>query len=56
MKAECKVCGVGLGKEAEGFDERDEFYLRECSLCRGAVCKAHLAMSDPLTCTECMGD
>jgi len=56
MGAECKVCGVGLGKEELGFAEEDEFYLRICSVCNGTVCKAHLAMDNPPTCTECAGD
>ena len=56
MDLECKICGVGLGREDLGFDKQDEFYLRECSVCHGAVCKAHLAMENPPTCTQCAGD
>ena len=53
---ECKICGVRLGKEKEGFNPRDEFYDRVCSRCGTHVCKAHLVMESPPTCTECAGD
>ena len=53
---ECKICGVQLGKEKEGFQKNDEFYDRICSRCGGHVCKAHLVMENPPTCTECAGD
>ncbi|MBI4437050.1 MAG: hypothetical protein HY590_06550 [Candidatus Omnitrophica bacterium] len=56
MENECKICGVHLGQEKEGFYPRDEFYDRVCSRCKGHVCKAHLAFESPPTCTDCTGD
>ena len=53
---ECKICGVQLGRDKDGFQPTDEFYDRECASCQGHVCKAHLAMESPPTCTECAGD
>ncbi len=53
---ECKVCGVKLGRGEEGFNENDEFYDWQCATCQGHVCKGHLAMVNPPTCTDCAGD
>ena len=56
IRWECKICGAELGGPEAGFTEEDEFLKRDCSVCKGPVCKSHLAMASPPTCTECAGD